>query len=515
MASGQIKKGFFFYFGMFVLLLLTVFLICLVIMIFNPGKTILWMKYFTGNETYVVAKTTDTIEQPIDWSAVSTITINAPSYAKVTIDYTQTKNVAGSKKSDSGLYIKNHAKGFQGAANAVNFGYEATLTPDAKFTLTVSEPNGFLFFSKDLEIVIHSSAYPNQPVNFNGKSIVINGGSGDVVVGRRLNTNDKQVTLSSLYVNTTSGDVLLDSSFDTTSDAALVGQINIEGKENLGALFISTNSGSISANQIVDGGKGLALKKNATFKTNKGDIRLGRVIADGTSLQFECKTGTIVSSYMRASSISVKCTHGNYNINKVEGNLSFAESAETIISPNIIIQEITGNFLIGTELAKANPDVTIGKVGGFSAICDKGNLSVGEASGAVTITGNSTNISLNLAAGNTQDVKITNGSGSTKVGIKSQGAVGNISVTSRSGVTFTFTTQAQFKAVSYKYDAENLVDHKGQQFEANDSNINVTGFDHWTGNKCPFINGGYSGSSENVTVITGGKVTFTLVKSFD
>ena len=43
MGQGQIKKGFFFYFGLFVLALVAVFMVCLVIMMFNPGKTVLWM----------------------------------------------------------------------------------------------------------------------------------------------------------------------------------------------------------------------------------------------------------------------------------------------------------------------------------------------------------------------------------------------------------------------------------------------------------------------------------------
>ena len=71
MGQGQIRKGFFFYFGLFVLLLISVFLVCLVIMMFNPGKTVLWMKYFTDNNVYKYETTTDGSETPIDFSSLS------------------------------------------------------------------------------------------------------------------------------------------------------------------------------------------------------------------------------------------------------------------------------------------------------------------------------------------------------------------------------------------------------------------------------------------------------------
>ena len=91
MPQGKIKKGFFFYFGLFVLLLIAIFLIILVILMFNPGKTILWFKYFTSSpEPYVITQTTEedeSLRKDIDLSSgssIETIEIEA-TYADVLI----------------------------------------------------------------------------------------------------------------------------------------------------------------------------------------------------------------------------------------------------------------------------------------------------------------------------------------------------------------------------------------------------------------------------------------------
>ncbi len=82
MAQGTVKKGFFFYFGLFFLLIFAVFMVCLVIMMFNPGKTILWMQYFTSNTNQYVEKDSD--GNNINYASVNSIKINCD-YAKVSV----------------------------------------------------------------------------------------------------------------------------------------------------------------------------------------------------------------------------------------------------------------------------------------------------------------------------------------------------------------------------------------------------------------------------------------------
>lgn len=521
MASGQIKKGFFFYFGMFTLLLVTVFLICLVIMIFNPGQTILWMKYFTGNETYQITKTTDDVPQVINWDNVTDIIISAPNYAKVTVQSNKQTNVAGSKKADTGIYIKNAAKGFQGASGAVSFGYDVTLN-DGKLKITLREPNGFLFFSKNIEVVVHSSALEHQSTLQN-KNFVILGGAGDVTIGKYLNATSQNVVLKTLYVSTTSGNVSLASNCDTYS--ALSGTISSEetGKTGLTPLYIKTGSGNIGASERAFSSNtdvGLKVNAKSTFKTDSGHIRLGKVDAGTNEMYIECKTGTVVNSSIKAKTVSVKCTHGNYDIQKVEGDLSFAEALESIISPNINVGEITGHFAIGNLTTSSSPDVKINKVGGnVTAHCSNGTLTIDEIGGEVDIVSDKMAVNVGLSENNTSRVSIKNGTASTKLAIR--GVVGSsrsgtdndkILIRTHSSFTLNFTKDAQFRAGTYKYNSNEPKENKGDRLDGNSPIIRMNGYE-WSTSKSDFQRN-YTGT-ENITIVTGatgnGSVVFNLV----
>ncbi len=524
MASGQIKKGFFFYFGMFTLLLVTVFLICLVVMIFNPGKTVLWMKYFTGNETYQITKTTEEVPQNIDWDNVTDIIISAPNYAKVTVQSNEQKNVAGSKKADTGIYIRNAAKGFQGASGAVKFGFDVTLN-GGKLKITLREPNGFLFFSKNIEVVVHSSALKQQK-SLQNKNFVILGGAGDVTIGKYVNATSKNVILKSLYVSTTSGSVSLASNCDTYSAGALSGTIDSDatGKTDLTPLYVKTGSGNIGASERAfssNSDVGLKVIAESTFKTDSGHIRLGKVDAGSNEMFIECKTGTVVNSTMKANKISIKCTHGNYDIQKVEGSLSFAEALETIISPNINIGEVTGSFVIGNLTNSSSPDVKINKVGGeVSAHCSNGTLTIDEIGGKVDIVSEKMAVNVGLAEANNSRVSIINGSASTKLGIR--GVVGSrrtgsdsdkILIKTHGAFTLNFTKDAQFRAGTYKYNNDNpQQDNKGDRLPEHSPIIRMNGYE-WSTSKSDFQRN-YSGT-ENITIVTGatgdGSVVFNLV----
>ncbi len=520
MASGQIKKGFFFYFGMFTLLLVTVFLICLVIMIFNPGQTILWMKYFTGNETYQITKTTDDVPQVINWDNVTDIIISAPNYAKVTVQSNQQTNVAGSQKADTGIYVRNAAKGFQGASGAVIFGYDVTLNA-GKLKITLKEPNGFLFFSKDIEVVVHSSTLEHQK-SLQNKNLVILGGSGDVTVGKYVNATSQNIVLKSLYVSTTSGNVALASNCDTYSAGALSGTIDSEstGKTGLTPLYVKTVSGNIGASEKAFSSNtdvGLKVNAKSTFKTDSGHIRLGRVDAGTNDMFIECKTGTVVNSSIKANKVSVKCTHGNYDIQKVEGDLSFDEALETIISPNINVGEITGDFAIGNLTNSSSPDVKINKVGGnVTAHCSNGTLTISEIGGGVNIVSDKMAVNVGLSETNNERVSIVNGVASTRLGLR--GTVGSrggnkILIKTHALFTLDFTEDAKFRAGTYKYNGDEPTENKGDRLDANSPIIRMNGYE-WSESKSDFQRNNYS-DSENITIVTGatgaGSVVFNLV----
>ena len=169
--AGQIRKGFFFYFGLFVLLLVAVFLVCLVVMIFNPNKTVLWMQYFTDNTSYHINKTTDTKED-IDWLNIEHLEINC-TYANVIVER---DNNAQYPKTE--MIVKNNAKGFTAASTAVPFAvsveFEESSEGFKKLVVNITEPAGFLFFSKNITVVLHASSVDEKLDNFSKLNLVVN-----------------------------------------------------------------------------------------------------------------------------------------------------------------------------------------------------------------------------------------------------------------------------------------------------------------------------------------------------
>ena len=150
MAQSSIRKGFFFYFGLLILLLVSAFLICLVIMMFNPGKTVLWMKYFSGKQEFSVKQTTaETKDGPrmtVDYSTINEIVVNC-NYAKVTVQRNR-------EFADDYVVIRNYAKGFSSAKKYSAFSHKVSLQ-GTKLVIDINEPTGFLYFSRDVEVIIN------------------------------------------------------------------------------------------------------------------------------------------------------------------------------------------------------------------------------------------------------------------------------------------------------------------------------------------------------------------------
>ena len=154
-SDGSVKKGFFFYFGLFVLFIVAVMMVLFVVMMFMPGTSILGMQYFSSTQTIHITQTTDKNQTQINFNQPNfdSVEINA-GYADVTIqknnDYKQ-----------NGVYIVNNAKGFVTSADAVEFDYSAVIE-NGTLKISVTEPNGFLYFSKDVQIVLQIS---NESIN--------------------------------------------------------------------------------------------------------------------------------------------------------------------------------------------------------------------------------------------------------------------------------------------------------------------------------------------------------------
>ncbi len=372
MGQGHIRKGFFFYFGLFVLLLVAIFCICLVIMIFNPGKTVLWMQYFTADEQIYVNETTDESKTPITMSFIQnnidTIKIDCSSFAEVVVQRNHDKKFA-----KEGIHIVNKAKGFQGASGAVHFKYTATVT-GKELQISVTEPNGFLYFAKDIEVVLAS--YTDWDNNFGHINLIVTTVDGDFKIGHT-GLLQEDVKLAGLTVNTQKGDVILGETFAV---------------ESLNKLSLTTNSGRILTHKkFTHSGKeytGITLNSAATLATTSGRIDVGLVNVKTNDLKIECKTGSVDIDFIKAANTAIACERGTFTFGTIDGNVSYAAGEDTMITPLVKADYITGNFLL-QGYDKAEPEIYINRIDGMlNVYADKGKIDINQTHGEVEIVSN-------------------------------------------------------------------------------------------------------------------------------
>lgn len=441
MPQGTIRKGFFFYFGLFVLLLFAIFLVCIVVMIFNPGKSVLWMEYFTDNTTYVVKETTvteeNTVAMPINWTQVTDLEINC-TYGDVIV-----QRNGGTQFNKDGLYIINNAKGFTSAKNAVHFNVFTRYEGD-KLKVDITEPQGFLYFSKNIKIILHAAGIDGREGNFSNLKLTVNTTDGDVNLGSAESTQEF-TELKSAHVTTGKGDIII--------------QDNLVSSK-LTKLNLETVSGDIITNKKVDSKTtGLETSCDIRLATTKGDIKFAKL--SGKNVDVECKQGRVVldnvqiSGSEKGDGLNFLCERGNILLGNITGNVNFADAEDWINSPNITIDTIKGNFVLTSTINGGSPNININKITGFlNVVSTKGKLNVGQASGEIKIDSDD-NLAVNVgvANGNNNAIAISNVNG--YVGVDFAGSVSsNVDIKNKGNVTVNLTKLANFAADFYQYSKQ-------------------------------------------------------------
>lgn len=494
MAQGSIRKGFFFYFGLFVLLLVSIFLICLVIMMFNPGKTVLWMKYFSGNQTIGVTKTTGETVLDINYSALTDITINC-NYANVTVQRNK-------EYSDDGIILRNNAKGFAGAKKFTPFSYSATLD-GTKLTIDIVEPNGFLYFSKDIEVIINDNV-TNEGLNLAGISVVVNAeGNSDITLGGQTNKEEAMVSLRAINLNTEKGDITITKMFNAASVS--------------GDFKLYTGSGRIKAlNEIGyavnKSGAGIQAVTDVTVGTNKGRINFDFVNVGTRTLFVECKKGTVAIDNTLAGLVSVsKCVQGNYRFNNVNCDLTFEKAEDSIISPIISIDEIAGSFHLSATDKSDAPIITINKIeGNVSITAGKGSVNIAEACGIVDVTSSaSMSVKVTVSDTNTNQLHFKNERG--KIYVHFLGTVSSSVIVEQNSadVEIDFTKNASFTAYCYKNNG-NATDPVSSSKVSVNINKDEVNYEYDADNGLLTFNGG--SSNGNIVVNSNGDIAYNLVR---
>ena len=391
MAQGGIRKGFFFYFGLFVLLLIAIFLIILVVLFFNPGKTICWLQYFTGGEQVQLQTTTDETKTPFDFTErgnVDSIVVDC-SYADVYVQVSEDIH-------ENCVQITNEASGFATYKQARPYEYSVTLE-GSTLKISVEEPVGFLYFSKNISIIINIEArYFDGSVSFDGKfqniSFDISTTNGDVYLGTG-NSRAYEIMPGNINVETTGGNIYLSKN------------LNLNGVDKLS---LETGSGEITTDSynvaLEDGsnlnGKGIVLNSgtiNLTTDTGLMDFDLIR-INNGGQLNFSNENGNMTIGEIDVQKVNMNSLEGNYYFDNVTADtLSFTPSEDRIEAPNIRVGSLNGDFIISSSENNSSPNVHIDKlVGDFASTGVNGSFNIGEMLGEVRVDTRSANINVNF-----------------------------------------------------------------------------------------------------------------------
>ena len=343
----KVSKGFGFYLIMFVMLLVVAFMIIVMIMMFSPKKVILGVQYFYYNDTFEIPLTEEGEEVEKHFSNFKDIVVDCGS-SNVNV-------IKSDKVKKDTILIKNRVIGFAKGSDYVDFD-KSVVMEGTKITVTVREPNGFLFLTKDTEISFITpllSAEDFSQCNFN-----ITTTSGSVTIGTK---TGQEVNVNDLTVKTNSGSVKL-----------------LEKNDNaFNRLSVTTNSGNFST--ALDT---ILIDSATSFTTNSGTIRFNKFsYAEGFEsdrvASFNIGSGRLIADEICSLSLTAK--NATVDINKVHGNFNTIDSIDYMNKSKINIDKVLGSVTIPSAKASA---ITIGSVDDSVYIgTTSGNVSVGGING--------------------------------------------------------------------------------------------------------------------------------------
>lgn len=508
MAQEGIKKGFFFYFGLFVLFLIAVFLIICVIMIFNPGKTILWMQYFTSSSAKNVTETTDTGEA-INFDTISRIEVDC-SYADVQV------KIDGDI-GESCVRIENNAKGFATAEQARPFSY-SVIIENGTLKIAVTEPVGFIYFSNDISITINiDSNYFNgeffPKYSFDNMAFNIKTTDGNITFGS-VGFESQPFAPASITAKTTGGSIYLSENmkFNNLSQISLEtdnGDIRTQGN-NLGE--------DLSGIEVTDADVNLTTKTGDIsldlVKINtSGTLKIANDNGNVTISKLDVPNRNITSSNQgdkESYGIQMDSYEGNYYIDTIIGDLSFSPSEDILGSPNIRIGTITGDMLVSSSI-DANPDVTIETMNGnIYSFGTNGNYIINNMNGSANIDIESGSVDIKFVEQTNKGTDvITSTNGAITIGFK--GPINHtMTVTSDSAnINFNFLNNVDFVANAYVNDGAN--DQSNEM--VNDDKITVN-IGNYHGDKNPvLVDNSETSQTADIIVYTNANIAYTVVDS--
>jgi len=472
MAKGKVKKGFGSYLFVLFLSIIATFLVIVTVMLFSPFHNILGFKYFAFKEDKVITEIDANQEQPFNFQTVDKINIDC-SFAKV-------KVVRYYNIDTYGFRFENYISGFAREDQDTDFTYEVYYTDDSmkEINVDVHEPEGFLYFNKNLTVSILVSTKINYSLE--NTEINITNTTGDIYIGNNTKTVSLEgqdfknyISIGSLNVKTNDGRIVI------------LPYVN----EVMNNLFIKTESGKVQSRI------NLNITNNCEIYSEKGRLDFKKLfINSNNGNTFDLGNAKLYISHLKGA-IEFNYKNGYLDIDKFEGELSSNDAIQQMDKATINIKEFSG--YLSLPFAN-NSKVNIGKVSEESEIyihSKDGNIKINELYSNVAKLETTTGDVSVKTFGEDIDVKTTKGN--INVTFDSDTILDQINLVSKSG-TVKFKVQS---SLAFNLDVKNT---KGEQRK--DGKVDVSWLDKLTEN--PYsVNGG----GKVVSIITNGNVVVSVI----
>jgi len=419
--AGKIKKGFTSYLVVLLIALVAAFLICVTIMLFSPFKNILGFQYFIYNSSdYVYNVTNAENKEVFDFSKIEEIKVNC-NYANVAIKR--------SNRVDShAIVFENKTKGFAREDQDTGFAYEIFYEDAAKKVLKVEvkEPEGFLYFNKDITINIFvpteiSYSFENTKINITNTSGNIYLGNSEAIKAEGNNIID----INDLSIKTNSGDIILFQMVDTDFED----------------VFIKTVKGE------VDFRKDIKVSNELKVYSSSAEINFGAV--EAKNILLDLGNAKFSTSNIKGN-VELYINKGYFDVAKIDGNLVSNDANAQMGAAAINIKEITGTVSLPfANASRINID-KLSKDSEFYAEATSGSINIGETYGEVYIETTSGSVNVHTFA---DDIQIKTISGNINVVYDNSTIADQLDFYTEKGkVSLKIKSDLAFKLAIYKTD---------------------------------------------------------------
>lgn len=456
--AGNVKKGFGIYLLILLLCVVAAFLITCVVMIFQPFKVVMGYKYFTYKEM-----------TPFEYQLTSgdniDINIAEKDIIRMSSNYANIRIEKNTRVDDVAVGIKVYAKGFAKANQDTDFNYSiTTCLEDGKKVLDVSikEPQGSLFFQKDVEIILYVPYYDasNGAHDLSNKEIIVLTKSGTVFVGNQRaltenstsqNHSKPKINPENLTIQSDNGKVYLYSAIDSSS----IKKLNIITQGSYVTMFDD-----------------LTISNKLRLKTEYGSFIAKNINCSGDS-EIILQDGKLkMNNFTGKMNFSIK--NGEIIVNNINGSIISNNSTEVASHAQIEIQSVSENVSLPFL---GNSYVKINKIDGQAYLQGDGsNINIKEISGKSWFKTTSGNIYV-YAMGN--DIVAETDSGKIEAYFAGEEIQNLLSFSSKSGeIKLNILPSLAYKMNVYDLSGQPRVNNiKVEPFDSYDNPLIVNGGD--------------------------------------